>query len=50
MAVNAGQVAKLAHIDLQHFRFGVPERKTVLSELSSKTVVGRQVHRFLKNA
>ena len=39
MAMNAGEVAKFADIDLQDLRPGVTQRQRVLGQLSRETIL-----------
>ncbi len=44
MAVNAGEIAEFADIDLQDLRSSVTQGKGVLDQFARETVVRRQLH------
>ena len=50
VAMNASEVAKLADVDLEDLSLRVAERQAVLRQLARETVVGGEVHRFLRSA
>ena len=50
VAMDAGEIAKLADVDLQNLRLRVPQRKRMLGEFARKAVVGRQIHKCRRRA
>jgi hypothetical protein len=38
--MNAGEIAELADVDLEHFGFGMPKGQSVLGKLPREIVIG----------